>query len=294
MPILGLASLVLAKSGSFCSRQIMTMLKADLFKTLFSGFVPAIILAMVGYITIRRTTEQLGILHEQISYMREPVIHVEARPIPGVWHPPGKPEPEEYPFMNSLYLSNVGNDTLENVSVNLSVYLVTNEKVYSYGQKENLEAFFTDTTRTPRQRIWPRLVLFPDSNEIDLSSRLILLCLRPHLDGWERVDIRQDVYHTRKVLDGDFVLMAECYFRRKSDFVQYADTFYFAFDGLYGPDKDLTTLVGGPGIVDRITAYLHSGPEVSINFRENRYEIYTHKLGPLPASVDRLPRNPNH
>jgi hypothetical protein len=225
--------------------------------------------------------------------LREPVINIEARPIPGRDTTSGTYDQANAPFLNTLYLSNIGNDTLDNFFVQLSLFIVNEEEIYSYGQRQNLTAYIDDTNRTPRQKLWPRLILLPNEKEIALTKRILGLFLVPHLDDIKDIDIYRDLSDAGHAFNGEFVLTAECNFRRRSDYMLYADTFYFAFQPGLGPNDNLVKLIGGPKIIKRIESYMASGPQVSINFNKERIELFRHNLGPDGISVEVIKRNEN-
>jgi hypothetical protein len=248
-------------------------------KTHWSGLIPTALLAIAAFWALQKTSDQLEVLQEQITYVREPVMVVYSHPVDN-WHD------------LVLHVANVGNDTVKNVRVRIGLFLVTDSQIYSYGQFFNPSAYLDITgERTPRQRLWPLLTLGPNE-EVDIWNRVQYCLLQPFI-GFvpEEDDPEAEVRAVARLFEGEYVLFVECSYRRRTDFVQYADTTYLHYSLYPLPiHEDLRLEIGGHRVIARLKKYLAEGPQLSINIKEDEYLIFKHGFGRSASTVSRVPR----
>jgi hypothetical protein len=56
------------------------------------------------------------------------------------------------------------------------------------------------------------------------------------------------------------------------------------------PPEDLRFQIGGVKLIERMKGYLREGPQLSVNIREDSYEIFRHAFGSHPTAVKTIPR----
>jgi hypothetical protein len=252
-------------------------------KTLWSGLIPTALLAIVAFWALQKTGDQLRLLQEQISYVRQPVLHVYSRPIDtGDWRN----------TKMRLYVGNVGNETVENVMVRVWLFLVNERDIYSWGQFKYLKAYSTDTLRGPKERLWPHGALAPNE-ERDIQDWVYHALLRAFLtipSGEQEVN--RELGTVADLLAAQFVLFVECVYRRRTDRREYADTTFLDFSLWFThmPPEDLRFQIGGVKLIERMKGYLREGPQLSVNIREDSYEIFRHAFGSHPTAVKTIPR----
>lgn len=249
-------------------------------KGLWAGFFPTALLALLALWGLRHTSEQLKLLREQIAYTRRPVLLVYSRAVRGF----------DY-TKTRLYVGNVGIETVENVRVRVALFLVTEDTIYSYGQFYFPKAHYTDTTRNPKEDIWPRRTL-ASNEEMDIQGWVygsIVVAYETLPPGEE--EMRRELGIVADLFNGDYALFVECSYRRKSDFIQCADTSFmdYPFFGM-PPPEDLRSRIGGEKVIDRLRAYLHDGPELSIDITEKSYLVYRIAFGTRPTTIRIIPR----
>lgn len=246
----------------------------------WSGLFPTVLLCIVAYFALQKTNDQIKLTSEQMGYLRQPILFFEAQPT------------REAPLYQ-LFLSNVGNESAENVTLRSFLLLVTDSQIFSYGQYQEHRAYFADTTRTAKEMIWPRLTLHPDSR-MEVTTRVISeIFLAPYQAiprGGDSI-LKKDFLTIRDSLGGGYVLFVESIYRRPIDLKRAADTSWFSFDPTFGPSMGpLEQQVGGPGIIERCKSYLEHGPQLSINIVDNAYVIYRHTASLIPKTVREIPR----
>jgi hypothetical protein len=253
-------------------------------KTLWSGLIPTIVLALIAYYGLKQTNNQLKLLQEQVSYQRQPVVIVYSRPV-------------NNSLDIRLHIANVGNDTIDKVNFRLGLFLVNDTAIYSYGQFTTPMVFLgIREYRTPRQRIWPMLTLAPN-DEIDLTDRMSILFYQPFSD-WrlptpypDSSEIMSELSTVSQIFGGEYVLFIEYSYRRKSDFVQYTDTAYYHYDPYpYAIQQDLKQQIGGYKVIDRLKTYMRDGPELIINIYSDKYEVDKLCFGTRPTTIMTIPR----
>ncbi len=243
--------------------------KSDFFQGLWTGLIPSLIAVWFVITGLDQTTEQIRVLQEQISYVRKPVLVVSPTP------PSLSAEPD---YTGMLTVSNVGNEPAENVFLKFHLMLVSDTSIFSFGQREHPQAYFTDTARSPREKLWPRLTIYPDSQEISLGPRITSMLVGAYHYKPDSLDIRQEIINLRLKFGGIYVLFMESLYRRQSDLVLFADTSFFQLEPLSWWLESLQDRIGGPAIQERIKTYLFNGPQISINLEQDHYEIYRHYI----------------
>ncbi len=103
-------------------------------------------------------------------------------------------------------------------------------------------------------------------------------------------EVRSQLFATKEAFGGEYVLFAEYSYRRKSDFVKQTDTTYFYYDATFRFYEEVRLQIGAGHVIDRLKKYLHDGPELSINVKRDRYEVYRHVFGACPTTVRTVPR----
>lgn len=258
------------------AKSIMRFLKSELFRSLLSGLIPSLLLIVFLWSELKQTREQIDILQEQISYARKPVL---------LFNKTLAFQRVDGDFDYKLSIANVGNETAENVLVRFHLFLVTDDKVYSYGQYEKPEGHWADTTRTPRRKLWPRLTLEPNSEEKRIHKNLIHACRTAFLEPEAEDDFREELSTIQDIFKGEYVLFAEYSYRRQSDFVLCADTAYYHLAPYSGPFEDLRNEIGGPRIIERVKTYLQDGPENFIAIMRDHYTVYELTYGRFMLNV---------
>lgn len=255
----------------------------------WSGLFPTLILALAAWYGLSQTRSQLKLLQEQITYVRQPMLFFSPR--------------MKDSRSTGLYIANIGNDTVQNVNIRLGLFLVTETEIYSYGELQWPAGILQfDSPRPPRESLWPLLSLAPNE-ERDLTHRLELLymgnlymmpILVNHSQNKEKaIDsiIINDMFTIKDSLKGDYVLFAEYFCRRKTDFVGYAETTYFRY---YPYPSFLTNLnleIGGFKIINRLKTYMQNGPELSIKIWRDAYEVYKNNIGyPSTTLIKKISR----
>jgi len=246
--------------------------------TFWSGLIPTVLLALGAYYGLYQANRQLTLLHEQISYLRQPVLNIFLR------------EKKDGHF--GLSLANIGNDTLENVRVRMGLFLLNDKEIYTYGEMEHLPSYWGFIPpRPPKENTWPRLTLVPN-DEFDLTDRINSLT-------WFQVfynpkegekEATHELFSVKELFKSDYVLFIEYTYRRKSDFVQYSDTAYFHYDPVVGMHTDLKLEIGGLRLIERLKSYMQSGPEIFLKIRDDRYEIFRNTFGSYPEIIKIIPR----
>jgi len=252
-------------------------------KTLWSGLIPTALLAIAAFWALQKTGHQLRLLQEQISYVRQPVLQVYSRPT------------DIADWRNTkmrLHVGNVGNETVENVMARVALLLVNEREIYSWGQFKHPEAYFMDTLRGPKERLWPRGALAPNE-ERDIQDWVYHAFLGAFLtipSGEEEVN--RELGTVADLLEAQYVLFVECAYRRRSDLTEYADSTFLDFSRRFmrSPLEDLKFQIGGVKLIERLKAYLREGPQLSINIKKDRYEIYRHAFGSYSTTVRTIPR----
>jgi len=253
-------------------------------RDLWSGLFPTVLLGVAAFFALQQTNRQIAIMSEQMRYIRQPILVFEARP---------NHYPPDQITWNRLFLSNVGNESAENVFLRMFLLLVTDSEVFSYGQYGEHRAYFTDTTRTAKEMLWPRLILHPDSQMQVSASEITDNLLTPYhtIPSGDSI-VRKDFLTIRDSLGGRYILFVESSYRRPIDRKMAADTSWFSFDLIYGPsDEPLEHQVGGPGIIQRCKSYLNYGPQLSINIEDKTYVIYCHTASAIPKTVRTILRS---
>ncbi len=255
-----------------------SLFMSNFFRGLCAGLIPTCLLIYFVVEGLNQTQDQLGILREQLSYSREPILWLREELDQG-----------SGVVSQTLKIGNVGNETAENVNIRMFLFLLTADHVYSYGQHENTRSYFTDTTRTTRGMIWPRLRLEPN-DDVSLSSWLTRLKVRPFHTIPEAEDFRSELINIQNILKGIYIVFVEYSCRRKSDLSLRTDTAYFRLYPIWERYSNLDQEIGGPKMIRRIKDYLHNGPQLSINILADRYEIYQHEIGDFPPTILTIPR----
>jgi len=268
---------------SIIERLFSSLWRVVTMRDLWSGLIPTVALGLLAFYGLRQTNQQLTFMSEEISYIRQPVLFLEARPDFARIDSDGP--------QGRLFLSNVGNEPAENVNLRLQLLLATDSQVYSYGQHQDVRSYFTDSTRTAKEMIWPRLILPPDS-QIEITDKLYHELLTAYhtkpVSG--KKELRGDLITMLNSFGGDYVLFAECSYRRPVDFETAADTGWFLYDPIWGVTEPLVQKVGGPGIIERAKKYLQHGPQFSINIQSDHYEIYQHKSSRMANTIKMISR----
>jgi len=250
-------------------------------KNSWSGLFPTLILAVAAWYGLNQTQSQLRLLQEQMTYTRQTVLHF----IPRL----------SDDHTCNLYIANIGNDTVRNVNVRLGLFIVTQTGVYSYGDLQWPPVMTGFRNRTPaRESMFPNLTLAPNQ-EMDLTDRLHSLQYEPGAQFFYSLsksrenkevtvpEVTREMRTIKELLNGDYILYAECSWRRKTDFTKYADTTYFSYQ-LPLPEfiTDLRLDVGGDQIIDRVKSYMQHGPKLSVLIMPDAYEIYKERIGSYP------------
>ena len=244
--------------------------KAVLSKeNLWSGLFPAVIGIIAVLIGLKITTEQLILQQEELNMLREPIVMIESRL--------GTLDTGESRFSYGISVVNIGNATAKNIDIHFRMFLVSDSNVYSYGFDPNIRAHFSDTTRTPRESLWPALSLEPDSRR-DLRELIKRLLRYPFSYDLRSENSIAELVKVSNIFKGEFVLSAEYSYRRESDYLLFVDTVYFYFDRFFGPDSRLNRITGGTKIIDRIKDYIINGPEQAIIISKDAYEIKQNNL----------------
>ena len=246
----------------------MVFFKSDFFRGLFSGLIPALIAIIFICKGLDQTTDQIKILQEQISYERKPVLVVSSVPNFG-----GKTD-----VTPKLIVSNVGNEPAENVRMKFHLMLVSDTSVLSVGQRRHPRSYFGDTTRSPREMLWPRLTIYPDSQEIDMGHWIYYEVIDAYRDLPDSLDPRQELVDLRRKLGGVYILYVESSYRKQSDLILFADTLFFRFDPISTWLTPLPDEIGGPAIQERVKSYLFNGPQVCIYLHRDRWEIFAFSI----------------
>lgn len=248
-------------------------------KTLWSGLIPTALLAIAAFSALKKTSDQIEILREQMSYVRQPVLVVYLRPVDDLDRP-------------VLHLANIGNDSVDNVKVRVRLFLVKENDIYSFGlSSEEMVYWFGDTLRTPKERQLPRLTLAPNEDR-ELASKLYLSLLPAYRTVPPGKDsVIYDLRRVRSILGGEFILSVECSYRRKTDFAKYADTTWLHYDPWFGFHTELSPRVGGLEAIRRLKKYVEHGPEMSIVIRDEEYVVWRSTFGAAPTIVKRLPKS---
>ncbi len=251
-------------------------------KTLWSGLIPTALLAIVAYWALQRTGDQIEILREQISYVREPVLVVYLRALDGPYHPMNPP---------MLYLANIGSDTVENVDVRVRLLLMNETAIYSFGPLSDERITLVGRVQwTPKERQLPRLTLAPNEEKVLWSEIYMSLLPSYRIPAPKGDSFMYDLRSLEKQLEGQCVLFVQCLYRRKTDFAPCAETTWLYYDTGFGLHKKLKSIIGGPKVIRRATDYLRDGPEMSIVIQESEYVVWRSSLGATPIMVKRLPR----
>lgn len=271
-------------------RAMRRLTKSEFQKSLWSGLIPSLLLGAAAFYGLSQTNKQLALLQEQLSYSREPVIFVESRPRFSV---AAMADSSFLSRLSGLYISNVGNETAENVGIRFYLFMVTDSAVFSYGNQSQLvRGYFSDTTRSPRAMIWPRLSLLPNQNEEELTPRYLLKLFDPYRFLPRGEDPVRELLLVGKSLSADCVLGVEYSYRRRSDLVARSDTVFFEFDPILGRLDNLATRIGGNRYADRIRKYMENGPEVAIAIYPDRYVLTRDDAGGHHTIVAIFPRTP--
>ena len=247
--------------------------------SLYSGLIPTTLLIVFILIGISQTTTQISLLNEQlrvsikqISLLSEqlrvslpPVLHIHTKLSRGIT--------EKF----SVSISNLGKDTTDNVNIQMDLLLVNERDIYSYGQHRVRQAYYGGTTRTPREKIWPRLTLKPN-DEHDLSPRIPLLLIMAYQFPPKKDNRYKDLIAIQQRLKGIYVVAIYYSFRRRYDLLEASDTTFIVLSPILGIMGSLQSEIGGVGTIKRIKHYLQDGPERSINITKDSYIIYKHEL----------------
>ncbi|MCI0406383.1 MAG: hypothetical protein L0Y74_09160 [candidate division Zixibacteria bacterium] len=246
-------------------------------ESLWSGLFPTILLAIFAGLGLYHTNQQVGLLREQLSYTREPIMLFYTEPVG--FH------------SRRVWLFNVGNDTAENINVRFGLFLVNENQIFSYSQLQNVQAYFTDSTRPPKAKLFSQLSI-PPNGKFEISERIHPLFLPPiqfNPVGDFDSTVEAELFRVKDLLKGEFVLFAECSYRRKSDFVKRVDTSFFWFFPRTGPEEDLKMMVSGIKVIDRLKDYL-KGPQLIIQIFSDRYIIFKSEFGVEPKIIRSVPR----
>lgn len=259
----------------------------------WSGLFPTLILLLAAWYGLYQTKSQLKLLQEQITYVRQPVLLI----VPRIETPI---DPLHLPLCK-LYIANVGNDTVKNVSVRLGLFLVTETEVYSYGDLLWPEIWrgFSDKLRA-RETLFPMFTLSPNDN-YDLKDIIGALHIYPLIElialakekKREMTDneVTKEMLIIQDSLNGDYVLFADCSWRRKTDFAKHADTSYFRYYPRVGDYENVRLEIGGYEIIERIKSYMQHGPKLSIVVNPDFYEIHEDRMGfQSPIIKKKIPR----
>ncbi len=245
-------------------------------ESVWAGLIPTILLAIFAGLGLYHTNQQVALLREQLSYTREPIIMFYTEPV-GL-------------HSKRVWLFNVGNDTAENINVRFGLFLVNENQIFTYGQLQNVHAYFTDSTRSPKAKLFSRLSI-PPNGKFEITERIHPLFLTPiqfNPVGNFDSTIEAESFRVKDLLKGEYVLFAECSYRRKSDFVQKVDTSFFWFFHT-GPEEDLKMMVSGIKVIDRLRDYL-KGPQLIIQIFSDRYMIFKSGFGVETKIVRLIPR----
>lgn len=245
-------------------------LKSAFFQGLCSGLIPALIAIYFVMQGLDQTTYQIKILQEQISYARKPVLVVSSTPN----------FRDMTDITPKLTVSNVGNEPAENVFFKFHLMLVSDTSIFSIGQRHHNRSYFVDSTRFPKEKLWPRLTINPDSQEVSIGHRVYGEVIMAYIDLPDSsFDPRQELIDLRLKLGGTYILYLESSYRRQSDYVYLADTTILEVDPILGSFEPIEDEIGGPAIRERVKSYLFNGPQHSINLFSDRYEFYLHHTG---------------
>lgn len=229
---------------------------------LLSGLVPTIILLFF-------VCAELNVLKEELSYSREPIIVLDTEPRTGS------------PWLFRLLIANIGNETAENVSIQLTPFVATSEKIYSYGQHQLYKGDISGKQLGPREKMWPRQKLQPNE-EVELMNWRSLIFLNAYIRDILPLDndsiMNQDLYKILGLIQGQLILMGEVTYRRQSDYKFFVDTVFYSYMPVLEIFEDLNKKIGGRFLSDRIKKYLRNGPQLSINIMKNEYVIYGHGM----------------
>jgi hypothetical protein len=264
--------------------------KSEFQKSLWSGLIPSLLLGVAAFYGLSQTNGQLAMLQEQLSYSREPVIFLESRPQLSF---AAMADSSLLARLSGLYISNVGNETAENVGIRFYLFMVTDSAIFSYGNQSQLvRAYFSDTTRSPRAMIWPRLSLLPNQKEEELTARYLPKLFDPYRFLPRGEDPVRELLLVGKSLSADCVLGVEYSYRRRSNLVAQSDTVFFEFDPVLGTLDNLATRIGGNQFVNRIRKYMENGPEVAIAIYRDKYVLTRENAGRRQTIVAIFPRTP--
>ena len=239
---------------------------------LWAGLFPAAILAYLALVTLRQTNQQLKLLSEEVSYVREPVLILKT-----------EPEAGRGIFTRTLYLKNIGNEPAANVSLRFGLFLVNDNNIFSYGEIDNFDVQVGNSKTPAKRTLWPFLTIPPDSNW-EFSQRIRMLHRKPLVGNiLNQPDsiVDKQFYIVNDLLKGEFVLFVEYAYRRRSDYIQRTDTAYYFYDPMFGLQDNVKLTVGGMKIINRIRDYLQNGPPLSIFISMDRVAVYRQKPGPF-------------
>lgn len=240
--------------------------------SLFSGLIPAFLLLLMLRSELNQTKDQLQLLREQISYIREPVLVLR-----GVPDEPSK----DGTFKGRLQIMNVGNDTAQNIYIHGWLLLVTDSLVYTYGQSPIPVGVSISMTRPPREKL-KGLTLGPNEQK-DISGELDQVITRAFISNSLETALKlaiKEMIRIREIFNGDYILFIECEYRRKSDLMPRADTAFFDFYPVAGPSTDaLEKQIGGPALIRRLKDYMSNGNQLSISISSKYYLVAQHFAG---------------
>jgi hypothetical protein len=251
------------------------------WKSLLSGSIPGIFLAIAAYWALSGTGKQIDLVRDQVELLKEQVSYAR-NPIIRVYTDPPRQGSDDARHKWRLYISNVGSDTATNVSVNLGLFIVSDSSIYTFN-REDSRTGFTDTLRNAKERIWPRLTLAP-GDESDFINERFSSLLTPTLINYNPLTYFQnrnkELYGLKNLLKGIYVLMVKYSYRRKSDLSFFADTVFFEYTITHGFTDNLKDDIGGPKTIDRLINYTSNGPNHGITIERDGYQITTDCIDP--------------
>jgi len=244
------------------------LFNVNIIAGIFGGLIPSLIVLYFTCQGLDQTREQIDLLKEQISYVRKPVLVVSSISDFSM----------DSTRTGKLVVSNVGNEPAVNFYDKFHLVLVSDTSIISFGQRGHARSYITDTAKSPREKLWPQLTIYPDSQEFNLNNRIrnTLIQAYHYIDTTGSFDLRTELIDLRRKLGGIYVLFVELSYRRQSDLVFVADTSFFQFEPGQWAYETLQDRIGGPKIQERVKSYLFNGPQISVNLHEDHYEIYKH------------------
>lgn len=243
------------------------MNKKNILREILTSSIITIILFIIAYFW--QVKPQIDLAMEGLELTRPTKIIVRVEP------------DRKLKLSSRIIVSNIGTAKVENVTVNMGLFLYSKNIISTiYSLADNHYPYSSDANRTPREKLFPRLLLDPNS-DYDITDKFNRLFYQLYwkLISTNKIQINEnliihDLNALRLTMNCKYLLLIDLSYKRNSDYTSISDTLYFWYDSQSGLISEVLTEVGGKKAINQILQYIENGPENILIFTMDEYQFW--------------------